>query len=75
MQFDVSLFKDIRFDESGVRRLQLRAEAFNVLNTPQLNNPNASIGSSAAGTITSAGSPLLFQRASREIQVAGKLYF
>ena len=74
-QFDFSLFKDVRFDESGVRRLQLRAEAFNAFNIPQFNNPNSSIGNSAAGTITSAGSPLLFQRASREIQLAAKLYF
>ena len=74
-QFDFSLFKDVRFDESGVRRLQLRAEAFNAFNTPQFNNPNSTIGNAAAGTITSAGSPLLFQRASREIQIAAKLYF
>lgn len=74
-QFDFSLFKDVRFDENGARRLQLRAEAFNAFNTPQFNNPNSSIGNAAAGTITSAGSPLLFQRASREIQIAAKLYF
>ena len=51
------------------------AEALNVLNTPQFNNPNAQIGSAAAGTITSAGAPLLFQRTSREIQLALKLYW
>ena len=57
------------------RHLQFRAEAFNVLNTPQFNNPNAQIGNPAAGTITSAGAPLLFQRTSRQIQLALKLYF
>jgi hypothetical protein len=74
-QFDVSLFKNFRFDETGVRHLQLRVEAFNILNTPQFNNPNAQIGGSTVGTITSAGQPLLFQRTSREIQLAGKFYF
>ncbi|MEO8736303.1 MAG: carboxypeptidase regulatory-like domain-containing protein [Edaphobacter sp.] len=74
-QFDVSLFKNFRFDEAGVRHLQLRVETFNIFNTPQFNNPNAQIGSSTVGTITSAGQPLLFQRTSREIQLAGKFYF
>jgi hypothetical protein len=74
-EFDLSLFKNFVFNESGSRRLQFRAEAFNVLNTPQFNNPNAQIGNPAAGTITSAGAPLLFQRTSREIQLALKLYF
>lgn len=74
-QFDLSLFKDIPFNESASRRLQFRAEAFNVLNTPQFNNPNAQIGNAAVATITSAGAPLLFQRTSREIQLALKLYW
>jgi hypothetical protein len=74
-QFDLSVFKDFAFNESGSRRLQFRAEGFNVLNTPQFNNPNAQIGNAAVATITSAGAPLLFQRTSREIQLALKLYF
>jgi Carboxypeptidase regulatory-like domain len=74
-QFDVSLFKSIHFNESGTRYLQFRAEAFNVFNIPQFNNPNAQIGGSTAGKITSAGQPVLFQRTSREIQLAAKLYF
>ncbi len=74
-QFDLSLFKDFAFNESGSRRLQFRAEAFNIANTPQFNNPNASIGNAAAGVISSAGAPLLFQRTSRQIQLALKLYF
>ncbi|MCU1261860.1 MAG: Oar protein, partial [Bryobacterales bacterium] len=40
-QVDLSLFKDFAFNESASQRLQFRAEAFNVLNTPQFNNPNA----------------------------------
>ena len=73
-QFDLSLFKNIPITEHGTR-LQFRAETFNVFNTPQFNNPNAQIGNGAVGTITSAGSPLLYQRTSREIQLALKLYF
>ncbi len=74
-QVDASLFKNFDFSHDGTRRLQLRAEVFNVFNTPQFNNPNAAIGNAAAGTITSAGTPQLFQRTSREIQLAGKLYW
>ena len=74
-QFDVSLFKTIHFNEAATRYLQLRAEGFNVFNHPQFNNPNAQIGGSTGGRITSAGQPVLFQRTSREIQIAAKLYF
>lgn len=49
---DVSLAR--RFPILGDRvQLQFRAEAFNVLNTPQFGFPNASIGSPTAGRITS----------------------
>jgi hypothetical protein len=73
-QFDVSLFKNIALGSES-RRLQLRAETFNIFNTPQFNNPDVSLGTAAAGTITSAGTPLIYERTSREIQLAGKLYF
>ena len=74
-QFDFSVFKDFVLSERASRRLQFRAEAFNVFNTPQFNNPNTQIGNAAVATITSAGAPLLFQRTSRQIQLALKLYF
>ena len=74
-QVDLSLFKSIAFTAERTRRLQFRAEAFNIFNTPQFNNPNAQIGFAGAGQITSAGNPPLFQRTSREIQLALKLYF
>ena len=73
-QADLSLFKDFALSADG-RRLQLRAESFNISNTPQFNNPAASIGNAGAGTISAAGAPLTFQRTSREIQLALKLYF
>jgi len=74
-QADLSLFKDFFLFANETRRLQFRAESFNVTNTPQFNNPSSSIGSAGVGTITAAGAPLTFQRTSREIQLALKLYF
>jgi hypothetical protein len=42
-------------------RVEFRAEAFNVSNTPPLNDPNGSFGSAAFGSITSAGNPRDFE--------------
>jgi len=72
-QVDFSMFKNFSFGEA--RRLEFRAEAFNALNTPQFNNPNTSIGFSGVARITSAGSPTVYQRTSRQIQLALKFYF
>lgn len=72
-QIDLSLFKMFPFGES--RRVEFRAETFNIFNTPQFNNPNASIGFAGVARITSAGSPSIYQRTSRQIQLALKLYF
>jgi hypothetical protein len=72
-QVDLSLFKSFLFAER--RRFEFRAEAFNSLNTPQFNNPNASIGFNGVAKITSAGSPTTYQRTSRQIQLALKLYW
>ena len=47
---------------------ELRAEAFNVSNTPPLNDPNGTFGSAAFGSITSAGNPRVFE-------MAGKIRF
>jgi hypothetical protein len=72
-QLDLSLFKSFHIAENS--RVEFRAEAFNAFNTPQFNNPNASIGFSGVGKITSAGNPTVYQRTSRQIQLALKLYF
>ena len=85
---DFSVFKNFTVTEG--KNLQLRAEFFNLFNTPQFNNPaavaptpsatsttllpNITAGS-AYGTISSAGSPTTFQRISREIQLAAKFTF
>ncbi len=75
VNFDLSLFKNFVFSENGKRFLQFRAEVFNAFNTPQLNNPNASIGDPSVGRITSAGFSNTFLGANRQVQLAMKLYW
>jgi len=70
---DFSLFKDTHLSETKV--LQLRAEAFNLANTPQFNLPAATAGTAAIGTVSSAGSDITFQRTERQIQFAAKITF
>jgi hypothetical protein len=74
-QVDLALVKSVALTETPRRSLEFRAEMFNVSNTPQFNNPNTSIGSANAGIVSAAGSPQTFQRTSRQIQLAMKLYF
>jgi hypothetical protein len=45
--------------------MELRAEAFNVTNTPPLADPNGSFGSAAFGSITTAGNPRVFELVGR----------
>jgi len=63
---DVMIGKTFRVAERV--NFEFRAEAFNVSNTPPLNDPNASFGSAAFGTITTAGNP-------RDFEFAGKIRF
>jgi hypothetical protein len=51
LNFELSLQWQMRFAEHY--RLQFRAEAFNVLNRADFNNPNTTLGSSSFGTVTS----------------------
>ena len=74
-QLDFSLFKSFVVREDRNWRFQLRGEFFNLTNTPQFNNPAASIGSAGVGTISSAGSPSTYQRTSRQVQLALKFLF
>ncbi len=74
-QLDISFQKTIYFGENRSRNLQFRAEFFNLANTPQLNNPDAGIGSPTVGRITSAGDRANFSRTSRQIQFGLKFYF
>jgi Carboxypeptidase regulatory-like domain len=64
---DGSIFKLAQLNERY--RLQFRAEFFNFLNHPQFDLPNGTIGSAAAGTISSTvGSP-------RDIQLSLRVSF
>lgn len=64
---DLSLFKTFQLMEQV--RLQFRAEAFNVTNTPQFGSPGTTLGTPAFGVISSqANTP-------RQVQLALKLYF
>jgi hypothetical protein len=63
---DLTIGKTFRLTERF--NLEFRAEAFNVSNTPPLNDPNGSFGSAAFGSITAAGNPRVFE-------FVGKLHF
>jgi hypothetical protein len=56
---DVMLGKTFALNEA--LRLELRAEAFNVTNSPSLGAPNTSFGDPAFGTITRAFEPRVFE--------------
>ena len=45
--------------------VEFRAETFNASNTPPLNDPNGSFGTTAFGTITGAGNPRVFEFAAK----------
>ncbi len=64
---DLSLFKQFQINER--MRLQFRAEAFNLTNTPSFSAPGSNIDVASGGIVTSTiGGP-------RNLQFAMKLYF
>jgi hypothetical protein len=63
---DLMIGKTFRVSER--MKVEFRAEAFNVSNTPPLNDPNGSFGSAAFGTISSAGNP-------RDFEIVAKMHF
>jgi len=65
--FDFSIFKQFRVSEGS--RLQFRAEAFNVTNTPSFNAPSTAIDTTSGGRVTSTAS------LPRQIQFALKYNF
>lgn len=67
VDLDMTLKKN--FNVTETRFLEFRLEAFNVANHPTFNTPNATIGSSSAGTVTST------LTANRILQAAVKLFF
>jgi hypothetical protein len=70
---DFSFFKNTHLGEA--KTLQLRAEFFNLFNTPQFDNPAATVGTTTFGEVSSAGDEPLFQRLERQIQLAAKINF
>jgi hypothetical protein len=62
---DTSLMLGKTFHLSERMNVALRAEVFNVSNTPAFNDPNGSFGSAAFGTITAAGNPRVFEFAAK----------
>jgi len=66
-QFDLSMLKNTRLREG--LNLEIRAEAYNALNTPQFSAPTTSPTSSAFGTVTTQFST------PRTIQLAAKFVF
>ena len=65
-RFDLNVLKRIRLPEG--RELELRADALNVLNTPQFGNPITDINSLSFGRITAAAG-------SRFVRLGGRLTF
>lgn len=63
---DIALIRRVPLPSATA--LELRAEMFNVLNTPPLGNPNAVLGAANFGSVTTAGDP-------RVMQLAVKLLF
>lgn len=69
VNFDLMLAKNFPIRES--LRLDFRAEAFNIANTPAFGYPGATVGTAAFGVVSSTISPT----AGRQIQFALKLIF
>jgi hypothetical protein len=58
---DVAASRRVRLQ--GATTLELRVEAFNLLNDPAFGNPNGVLGSASFGSITTAGDPRVVQLA------------
>ena len=67
-RLDLSFFKNIGLTSAA--SLQLRAEIYNLTNTPSFANPNAALGAPGFGSITSIGNSI-----PRQMQFAAKLLF
>src|SRR5438093_6924861 len=63
---DVALIKRVKFRERYTA--EVRAEVFNLTNTPPLGAPNTVLGSPGFGSLTSAGDP-------RVVQLAAAMHF
>jgi len=59
LQFDMALSRTFQVRES--QRVEFRAEAFNVMNTVNLNDPVVNLNSNTFGQVTSAKDPRIMQ--------------
>jgi hypothetical protein len=64
---DLGLSRTIRLFERS--SLQVRGEAFNILNTPQFNLPNATLGQPTTAVVSTVSNP------QRQIQLAARIQF
>jgi len=62
---DVAVMRRVPLSMS--KALEVRAEIFNLTNTPPLGAPNTTVGAAAFGTISSAGDPRIVQLAVKVI--------
>ncbi|MGH9632529.1 MAG: hypothetical protein ACRD7E_29845, partial [Bryobacteraceae bacterium] len=69
INLDFGLFKNFNFSERY--RLQIRGEAFNLLNNSNFGNPGGSFGTPNFGRITGMSATAI----QRQIQLGAKLYF
>jgi hypothetical protein len=67
-RLDLSLFKDFTLHDAT--KLQLRAEVYNITNTPNLVVPNSALGNTNFGSISTTGNNI-----PRQMQFAAKLIF
>jgi hypothetical protein len=65
---DLAISRRIPMPMRSGTALEIRAEVFNLLNTPPFANPGATLGTTTFGIISSAGDP-------RVVQLAAKLLF
>jgi hypothetical protein len=65
---DLAISRRIPMPMRGGTALELRAEAFNLFNTPPFANPGATLGTATFGIISAAGDP-------RVVQLAAKFLF
>jgi hypothetical protein len=72
---DLSLIKNVKL--AGQARVQLRLEAFNIFNQPNLGQPGrtASVGSTSFGVISNTRFPTGDSGSARQVQFAAKFLF